>query len=91
MVGGVEDILDELGPLYAVQQDLLLSSSPADEEAGKVPAGQRRVLAMIGYETVTVDELVLQSCMPVARVMAALSALELEGHICRCAGGYIHC
>ena len=37
-----------------------------------------------------VDELVQQSSLPVARVMAALSALELEGHICRYAGGYIH-
>jgi DNA processing protein len=90
MVGGVEDILDELGPLYAVQQDLLLGSSPADAETVKVPAGQRRVLALIGYEALTVDELVVQSSLPIARVMASLSALELEGHICRCAGGYIH-
>jgi DNA processing protein len=90
MVGGVDDILDELGPLYIVQRDLVLNRAPVDEQADRMPAGQCRVLAIIGYEAVTVDELVLQSSLPVARVMAALSALELEGHICRYAGGYIH-
>jgi len=91
MVESVEDILDELGPLYALQQDLFVPNPGPPELNGKVPLGQDKIFAMIGYEAVTVDELVRASSLPVARVMAALSALELEGRIARCAGGYIHC
>ena len=91
MVECVEDIVEELGPLYSVQQDLFSHSCPVDELPEQTPLGQRRIFSMIGYEAVSVDELVRQSSLPVARVMAALSVLELEGRIARCAGGYIHC
>ena len=91
MVECVADILDELGPLYTLQKDLFTGCAGAEEVPGQAPPGQCRILAMIGFEAVTVDELVQQSSLPVARVMAALSVLEMEGHISRCAGGYIHC
>lgn len=91
MVESTADILDELGPLYTLQQDLFEPVPVQSELDKQVPLGQRKIFAMIGYEAVAVDELVRQSALPVARVMAALSALELEGRIARCAGGYIHC
>ena len=91
MVENIADILDELGPLYTLQQDLFEPTPVASELDKPAPLGQRKIFAMIGYEAIAVDELVRQSGLPVARVMAALSALELEGRIARCAGGYIHC
>ena len=91
MVDCVEDILSELGPLYTLQESLCLDSANGVVEAVEMPLGQRQVFSMIGYEAVAVDMLVEHSGMPVARVMAALSALELQGKISRCTGGYIHC
>ncbi len=87
MVESIEDILEELGPLYTLQQELF---EPA-EAALELPPVQATTLAMIGYEAVAVDELLRHSELPVARLMAALSALELDGIVERCAGGYIRC
>ncbi len=91
MVECVEDILDELGPLYALQKGLAEPGSVSGGLGEQAPSGHGELLAMIGYEAVAVDELAHRSALPVAQVMAALSALELEGLIARCPGGYIHC
>jgi len=91
MVENMADITDELGPLYALQQDLFVQPAPKAPSAASRSPGQQKILAMIGYEAVSVDELVGQSLLPVAAVMAALSALEIEGCIARSGGGYIHC
>ena len=58
----------------------------------KQPVGKVRatgLLAMVGYEAVTVDTLVASSGMSVARVMSELSRLEMKGLVVRCPGGYI--
>jgi len=91
MVECVADVLDELGPLYSVHKGLCAAGPGLPGLSPEAPPGQRRIFAMIGYEAVTVDELVQQSSLPVATVMAALSVLEMEGRISRCTGGYIHC
>ena len=90
MVESVEDILEELGPLYTLQRELFEPGELQAQTVENATSGHGRILAMIGYEVVAIDELVRQSELPVAAVMAALSALELEGQIARCAGGYIH-
>jgi DNA processing protein len=82
MVEGIEDILEELGPLYRLQQDL---AGPAMA----LPASDSPLLTLLGYEVVAVDELVLTSGMDTSRVLAELTALELEGLVERCPGGYI--
>lgn len=87
MVLAVEDILEELGPLYALQQDCFDSTLPADEA---LPGGGW-LLQLVGFETVTLDELVISSAKPAAQVLGALSALELAGQVARTAGGYIRC
>lgn len=86
MVTCVEDILEELGALFGLQLDMLL------ERELKQPVGKVRatgLLAMVGYEAVTVDTLVASSGMSVARVMSELSRLEMKGLVVRCPGGYI--
>jgi predicted Rossmann fold nucleotide-binding protein DprA/Smf involved in DNA uptake len=45
----------------------------------------------VGFEVITLDELVRRSAKPVAQVLGELSALELSGQIARTAGGYIRC
>jgi predicted Rossmann fold nucleotide-binding protein DprA/Smf involved in DNA uptake len=91
MVECVEDILSELGPLYTLQESLAPEGTKAIIGAAEMPAGQQEIFSMIGYEAASVDMLVEHSGLPVARVMAALSTLELQGKICRFSGGYIHC
>ncbi|CAA0115029.1 DNA processing protein DprA [Halioglobus japonicus] len=90
MVFNVEDILEELGPLYSLQQDCFKTAGAAGSPE-EPPAGELWLLDLVGFEVITLDELVQRSAKPVAQVMAALSALELAGQIARSGGGYIRC
>jgi DNA processing protein len=85
MVQTIDDVLEELGPLYALQQELF-APAPAVVD---VPPDVSPLLGLIGFESVTLDELVHSYALPVAQILAELSALELAGQIERCAGGYI--
>jgi DNA processing protein len=87
MVLDVEDILEELGALYALQQDCFKAASPADDA---LPC-ESWLLGLVGFEVITLDELVYRSAKPVAQVLGELSALELGGQIARTPGGYIRC
>lgn len=87
MVQGVDDILEELGPLYAVQQDCFA----APPSGRNTPPDESWLLSLVGFEVVTLDELVQSSARPVAQVLGELSALELTGQVARTAGGYIRC
>lgn len=85
MVLEVEDILEELDALYALQQDCLQVTRPEDD----VVARKSWLLRLVGFEVTTLDELVHLSEKPVAQVLVELSALELSGQVARTAGGYI--
>jgi len=87
MVQGVEDILEELGPLARVLQ----SATGVAQPRVAVREPDSWLLALVGFEAVALDELVARSARPAAEVMAELSALELAGEIARTAGGYIRC
>lgn len=89
LVIGIEDVLDELGQLYALQQQLF--PLPATPTQQKLTASQQQVLEMLGYETTSADQLGSMSDMPVAQLMSELSALELLGFVSRCPGGYMRC
>lgn len=88
MVQQVDDILEELGPLYALQQQ---TSATAFSDNRATPSNQSWLLSLIGFEVVGLDELVNGSGRPTAQVLGELSALELEGAVTRTAGGYIRC
>jgi DNA processing protein len=85
MVLGVEDILEELGPLYALQQ----AGAAAVPQEKSVLSDVSWLAPLIGYEAIALDDLVLRSSRPVAQVLGELSALELAGRVVRTAGGYI--
>ena len=91
MVQTVDDILEELGPLYALQQDLFVPAQEADDASEGISGDMRQVLELVGFELITVDELVRCSGLPIAQVLSDLSALELAGLVARSAGGYIRC
>jgi DNA processing protein len=61
-------------------------SGPGQAQAS---APSSPLLPCLGFEAVTVDELVQSSGLDASMVMAELSTLELEGAVVRCAGGYI--
>lgn len=90
MVESMEDILEELGPLYAVQQ-ALFSSEVVEAGSAGMTTGQRHLLQLVGFEANGLDELVALSARSVDELLADLSELELRGLISRCPGGYIRC
>ena len=91
MVQSVDDVLEELGPLYALQQDLFTPAQGVNDASDGLTGRLQQVLKLVGFERVSVDELVLSSGLPVAQLLSDLSALEVSGLIARSAGGYIRC
>ena len=84
MVQSLQDVLEELGPLYSLQQDLLPARrGAAQQEAGGFSSSQQQLLRLIGYECIAVDELARLSALPVARVMADVTFLEIMGAVAR--------
>lgn len=88
LVRDLEDILEELVPLYALQRDFFDADWPTGSNA-EAPAGAAALLELVGFEACSLDQLASVAGLPVAQVMAQLSTLELEGLIRRCPGGYI--
>lgn len=91
MVQTVTDIVEELGSLYALQAELFTAGQLSAPTAVELSEDQQAVLGLVGYEAASVDELAQLSALPVARVLAELSFLEMHGLINRGAGGYIRC
>jgi len=85
MVLSVDDILEELGALYTLQSEV----RPLCEPENTAADGSSKLLQFIGYEVVSLDELVHLSAQPPSKILAQLSSLELSGAILRTAGGYI--
>lgn len=89
MVVSIEDILAELGALRQLQGELNLDAPRP--QATVLSPDQRQLLDLVGFELVTVQELVHCSGRSVAQVLATLSALEAEGHVSRRGGAYLRC
>ena len=89
MVQTVADIVEELGPLFTLQQELLPCSDNNPGAKVRLSNRQERVFGLVGYEPVTADELSALCNLPVAQIMVDLSQLELLGVVTRFAGAYI--
>ncbi len=86
LVESFADIYEELDGLGLVQLQL------AGRQASDLPKlgrSKQRLMSLIGFEIVSVDELVIASGLKVPAVLAALTSLEISGRIECCAGGYI--
>lgn len=90
MVETIDDILPELGSAFQLQHALFPATASLPATDMLEPVAQQ-LLAQIGFDVVTIQELLQASGRPVAELLAALSALELAGHISRRGGGYVRC
>ena len=81
----VEDVLEELGPLFEPLQreDGHTLRHPAELQLNEQ---ERQVLDAIATEPTNLDQVVLTTNLPVPRVLATISVLEIR-HLIRRIGG----
>lgn len=82
LVERLEDVLDELPCLTSVA----VSVSDSNSSAVPLPREQAQVLALMGFDPVSLDSLVQRGGWPVAALSGLLLELELGGEIARLAG-----
>ena len=84
LVERVEDILEELGPLSdRIQYDGQEIHHPAELQLNEQ---ERQVLAAIESSPTTIDSVAATSGLPVQRVLATISVLEMRSLIRRLSG-----
>lgn len=83
LVESVRDILEELAPqLSAALQNNDQSSYPSAEDAlGALDADYRGLLEYMGFDPVSIDQLVGRSGLAAQEIASMLLILELNGHI----------
>ena len=84
LVEKAEDILEELGSLYAAQLPLL---SP--KKQSKLDANQLKLLAQIGHEVTALELIIHRSGLTAGEVSSMLLALELLNYVYVVPGGYV--
>ncbi len=88
LVETVDDILEELGPLYqaAVRDDGHVVRHPAELVLNAL---EQQVLAAVGTSATSIDEIVAQTSLPVPQVLSTLSVLEMRHVIRRLSGSSV--
>lgn len=88
LVETVEDILEELGPLYqaTIRDDGHVVRHPAELSLNEV---EQQVLAAIADTATAIDHIVAQTGLPVAQVLSTLSVLEMRHVIRRLSGSTV--
>jgi DNA processing protein len=84
LVESADDIASEFGPLVAHLMQNAAKDSPrkvADAEAPRHDAEYERLLAVLGHDPATVDEIARQSGLTIGEVSSMLLILELEGEV----------
>ncbi len=88
LVESADDVLEELGPLFAPTSD-------GDGQVIHHPAElllndlEQKVLSTVDSEATSIDQVVLQSGLPIAQVLATLSVLEMRRLIRRLSGNTV--
>jgi DNA processing protein len=83
LVTSSEDVLGELGLDYEPLLSVITTTRLADENANLVE--------YLGFETTTVDHIIVRSGLTLESVMCGLANLELQGLIKMVPGGYTRC
>jgi DNA processing protein len=88
LVESVEDVLDELGPLVqaAPRSDGHVVHHPAELQMNEQ---EIQILDAIGSESVTIDQIAVTTGLPVHRVLATISVLEMRSVIRRISGNTV--
>lgn len=81
LVESGQDVLEELGP--SLQQAIQFATEPAQQtmELHSPPATEHALFEWIGYEPISLDELVVLSKIPVSSLQGELMLLEMAGEI----------
>ncbi len=85
LVESASDLFEEIGGLY---QTFTETSSDDNRKRMSLSSQEERLLACIGYEPTTVEQIVNCSKLEVGVVSAGLISLELKGLVESGAGGY---
>ena len=96
LVDSADQILQELAPMLA---DASLSSAlttsiqsseecPVSAPITTLTADEQQLLTVLGFDPISLDQLVSRSGFPVAKLQAKLLQLELQGWLCSVPGGY---
>jgi len=83
LVTSVNDVLDEL----RIEPDSLAT----DKCVFPLASGNENLVKFIGFETTTVDQIIMRSGYSVQQVTGELAELEIQGAILSVPGGYIRC
>ena len=88
LIESADDVLQELGPLVEAtpRDDGRVIHHPAELMLNEV---EQQVLAALGSEAITIDQVVVASGLPVPSVLATLSALEMRHLVRRLSGSMV--
>jgi DNA processing protein len=88
LVESAEDIIEELGSLFAtLQSPAQTTPSAATSELMQQDADYQLLDQALGYDPVSVDELIARTGLTAEAVSSMLLLLELEGHVSSAPGG----
>jgi len=88
LVESADDVLEELGPLVeaAPREDGQVVHHPAELMLNEL---EQKVLAAIGSDPTSVDQVVTESGLPVPRVLSTISVLEMRRLVRRLSGSTV--
>ncbi len=86
LVEKAEDILVELGALYAASKTNLEQKN--SKNGVNLNQLQVSILSQIGYEATSLDTIIMRSGLTVSEVSSMLLVLELHGYVQTVSGGY---
>ena len=87
LVESVDDIIEDLGPLFATLFPVE-NKEKTKSDSGKTYKGdQKLIMESLGYDPVSVNELVERSGLTASEVSSILLSLELEGDVSSQVGG----
>jgi DNA processing protein len=89
LVESAQDIIEELGSLFATLESPVESDSPGEDSGILQRDADYQLLDQaLGYDPVSVDELIARTGLTAEAVSSMLLLLELEGHVSSAPGGY---
>jgi DNA processing protein len=88
LVETAQDILEELGPLAQLQVETLSTGSEENEQQQELNDPEYQLLLdKLGFDPITIDELIQRSGLTAEEVSSMLLLLELKGQVESLAGG----
>ena len=89
LVESAQDIFDELGALLGSLRELPPPTSPdMAPEPPKTDPEYTQLLEAMGYDPISVDQLIVRTGLTPESVSSMLLLLELDGHVSSAPGGY---